>query len=76
MAGVHRQSRLRMEQQNMITVKASIYRTDEKQISEKGRNAWVDMMFTGSSMAAVEKYCEILADGIIDPIIIIQEITN
>lgn len=56
-------------------IKASIFRTDEKQIKEKGRKAWVDMMFTGSDMEAVKAYCEQLAagDGIANPLIEVSE---
>lgn len=56
-------------------IKVSIYRTDEKQIKAKGRNAWVNMVFMGDYTNAIKAYCERLAeeDGIIDPLIEVVE---
>lgn len=55
---------------------ASIYRTDPKQIEEKGAIAWRPMTFNAAaaSVAQVKEYCRRLAegDGIIDPRIVIE----
>lgn len=62
----------------MTMIQASIYRTEQNQVAEKGATAWDSMNFNAShtSVEAVQSYCEQLAsgDGIINPHIVIKTV--